>query len=214
MAQHRVEQGESLYSIAYELGLPGWEALRDHPGNAELMAVRPHPQILHPGDELEIPEPGEGVSVALDARTVFRRRRRDTQPLRLVLEHIDGTPMADTAFTLEHDRDSLSGTTDAGGVLAVELPIGITACKVSAGWYSWDIEVAHLDPLHATDDDGASGCAGRLLNLGWCHDPCIDDDESAADKRALELFQISRDLPQTGELDEATRAGLERYHGC
>lgn len=214
MAKHTVQQGESLFTIAWDHGLPSWEALRDHPANAELMGKRPHPQILFPGDELELPEATEGVEVAIDSRTTFRRRAKNTQPLRLVLEHIDGTPMGDTEFTLEHDRDTVTGKTDASGVLDVELPIEVRTAKLSAGWYTWEIEVAALDPLAHTDDDGASGRAGRLHNLGWCHDPCIDEDESAAERRAIELFQVWRGLPRTGELDEATRAELERRHGC
>lgn len=214
MAKHTVEQGESLFSIAHQHGLPGWEALRDHPPNAELIGKRPHPQILFPGDELELPEAADAVLVALDRRTTFRRRAKNVQPLRLVLEHIDGTPMAVTDFTLEHDRDTISGTTDEGGALEVELPIEVKTCKLTAGEYTWDVEVAHLDPLEHTDDDGASGTAGRVWNLGWCHDPSIDEDESVAERRALELFQVWRGLPQTGELDDATRAELARRHGC
>ncbi|MBC8073473.1 MAG: LysM peptidoglycan-binding domain-containing protein [Deltaproteobacteria bacterium] len=211
---HEVQQGQSLFTIAKLYGLPSWEVLRDHPGNVELIGKRPHPQILHPGDVLEIPEASEGVAVPLDDRTTFRRRRRDTQPLRLLLEHIDGTPMADTEFTLEHARETLSGRTDAGGGLDVELPIEVGTCTITAGAYTWEVDVAHLDPLAHTDDDGASGCAGRVGNLGWCHDPSTDDEEAEAERRALELFQVWRDLPQTGELDAATRAELEKRHGC
>src|SRR5213075_2990914 len=112
----------------------------------QLMAVRPHPQILFPGDELELPEPPQGTDVSLDHRTTFRRRAKNTQPLRLVLEHIDGTAMAETEYTLEHERDTVKGTTDRSGVLDVELPIEVKSAKITAGEYTWDVDVAHLDP--------------------------------------------------------------------
>jgi hypothetical protein len=212
--RHRVEQGESLYSIAHAYGVRCWEALRDHPANAALMAARPHPQILHPGDELAIPDAEPGVPVPIDRRTQFRRRPRTTQPLRLTLQHIDGTPMRECDFTLVHDGTELQGRTDAQGVLAVELPLAVRTCTLRAGAYEWELAVAHLNPSRDTEDDGVSGCDGRLLNLGWCHDPSIDEEDDPAPRRARELFQVAHQLERTGELDDVTREHLARHHGC
>jgi len=213
MARHRVEQGESLYSIAERYGIPSWEALRDHPPNARLCERRPHPQILQPGDIVEIPDVRVGIPVALDRRTEFRQRPRPMQPLRLVLEHLDGTPMRRCEFRLEHAGGTIEDRTDGDGALTVELPIGTRTCKLVAGEYEFELEIAHLDPIDDADDDGLSGCQGRLFNLGFFAE-ATDRTDADAFGPAITLFQVAHDLPCTGELDAATRDRLHGRHGC
>jgi hypothetical protein len=213
MTQHTVEQGDSLYSIAAKYRLPSWESLRDHPPNAELCQHRPHPQILQPGDVVEIPDATAGFAVALDRRTEFRQRPRDVQPLRLTLEHLDGTPMAALDFTLEHSGGTITGQTDGSGALEVELPIDAGTCKLTAGEYEWEIDVAHLNPIDETDDDGMSGSQGRLFNLGFFAGE-IDGADSQALQDAIALFQVAHDLPRTATLDQTTRDRLQKRHGC
>ena len=214
MPSHRVEQGESLYSIAAQHKLARWEALRDHAGNRSLMQKRPHPQILHPGDVLQLPDAAEeGLPVALDGRTQFTRRAKNTQPLSLTLRHVDGSPIANTPFRLEHDHGTVDGRTNGDGALDTEVPIGTRKCTLTAGAYVFELQVAHLNPLRDTDDQGLSGCQGRLRNLGFFAGE-IDGRESPELADAIGLFQVANELPRTGKLDAATRDKLAAQHGC
>jgi hypothetical protein len=70
------------------------------------------------------------------------------------------------------------------------------------------VRVGDLDPL-AED----SGARMRLSNLG--HGAAREGDRCQEETRAwgLRMFQRAAGLPETGEIDEATRAELGRGHG-
>jgi len=53
---HTIEQGESLATIAKRSGLQSWQTIWDHPKNAELRAKRPKPELIHPGDQVYVPD--------------------------------------------------------------------------------------------------------------------------------------------------------------
>jgi hypothetical protein len=53
---HTVGQGESLATIASQNGLQSWRTIWDHPRNAALRAQRPRPELLHPGDQVYVPD--------------------------------------------------------------------------------------------------------------------------------------------------------------
>lgn len=210
---HVAAQGESLDSIARAHGLRGAAALREHPGNSSCLRCRPHDEILFPGDTLEIPEAEPGFVIELDERTQFRRAAPRTTPLSLVLVHVDGTPMRSCDVTIEHAAGPTTARTTDDGALDVALPLGTAVCTIVAGAYAWDVELAHLNPVHETDDDGISGAQGRLRNLGYFHGE-VDGVDSPELQDALALFQVACDLPRTGTLDDATTTALHDAHGC
>lgn len=55
---HVVQPGESLSKIAalYGMGFAAWRKIYNHPLNEELRAKRPNPNLIHPGDEVMIPQ--------------------------------------------------------------------------------------------------------------------------------------------------------------
>ena len=53
---HTVEQGESLATIAKRNGLQSWQTIWDHPKNADLRSRRPKPELIHPGDQVYVPD--------------------------------------------------------------------------------------------------------------------------------------------------------------
>ena len=61
---HKVEPGESLYSIAHKYGIACWQSIYEHPDNADLRRRRPNPHVLHPGDEVRVPEKCPGGAPA------------------------------------------------------------------------------------------------------------------------------------------------------
>ncbi len=55
MTTHVVEQGECLATIAARHGY-AWQTVYNAPENAALRRRRPNPNVLYPGDVVEIPE--------------------------------------------------------------------------------------------------------------------------------------------------------------
>ena len=54
--KHVVKRGECLSRIARAYGFKSYRELYDHPDNAAFKARRPDPNLIQPGDELQIPE--------------------------------------------------------------------------------------------------------------------------------------------------------------
>ncbi len=52
---HTVVRGDSLSKIARKYGVSSWRALYDAPENAAFRAMRPNPNLIYPGDRLQIP---------------------------------------------------------------------------------------------------------------------------------------------------------------
>jgi hypothetical protein len=214
MARHRVEAGETLYTIAQRYGLDDWRAIYDHPDNAALWGRRSNPQVLHPGDLLQIPDDVRaGVPVALDRRTTLVRREAGQQPLTLMMENLDGTPMRQIAYELQFAGGARRGHTDESGKIAVEIPIGAREATLTVGDHRWRLEVGSLNPLESTDDHGVSGCQGRLTNLGYFRGQ-IDGRDGPELQDAIGRFQLDHNLPCTGRLDDATWRALDERHGC
>jgi hypothetical protein len=56
MAKHKLEEGESLVSVAKAHGFFDWHPIYDHAANEGLRKLRKHPNALCTGDEILIPE--------------------------------------------------------------------------------------------------------------------------------------------------------------
>jgi len=55
MPVHTVKPGETLSAIAKQYGLPSWRELYNDPANAAFRTKRPNPNLIHPGDKINIP---------------------------------------------------------------------------------------------------------------------------------------------------------------
>jgi N-acetylmuramoyl-L-alanine amidase len=205
-----VAQGDTMYTIADRFGISDWRTICDHADNAALRAKRPHPHVLEPGDVVAIPDAEPPRKVVLDGRTQFTRRARDQQILSVTLLHPNFSPISDTEVTLSIDGSRRTLKTDARGVLQVEVPIDARRVTVVVRDDVWDLDIGHLNPLRETRDDGRSGCAARLHNLGYI-DRDANDDEIA---EAIRRFQLDHNVPRTGALDGETVRALIDRHGC
>lgn len=61
MLAYTVVRGDTLAAIARRHGLNSWQELYHHPENAAFRAKRPNPNVIHPGDVLMVPGPGESA---------------------------------------------------------------------------------------------------------------------------------------------------------
>ncbi len=211
--QHRVKQGDSLYTIAKEEGFLNWRSIYDAPENESLRVLRPNPQVLLPGDVVVIPDVElPGTPLSLDKRTVVAMRKRGVQPLRIVLRREDGAPLAGQEYQMTFDGGNVRGKTDAKGLLREEIPVGVINVQFKAGIHSRTLVVGFLDPLDDTQGQAISGVQERLRNLGYYNGP-IDGASNGDLAEALTRFQSDQHLPETGEADEETQEKILEIHG-
>ena len=53
---YTVQRGDTLTKIAREHGFRSWRALYSHPDNAGVRRLRPNPDLIFPGDVIQIPD--------------------------------------------------------------------------------------------------------------------------------------------------------------
>jgi len=211
--EHRVEPGDSLYTIAKRFRILNWRSIYDAAENAALREIRPNPHVLQPGDIVVIPDSIQsGTGIALDRRVVVTRRKRGNQPLRVVIRKNDEEPLANLDYRIAFQGGEAKGQTDKNGLIREEIPVGVIKVDLTAGDRSWTLMVGHLNPLAETSDQGIHGAQGRLKNLKYYFGP-VDGASNADFKEALEHFQTDHELPVTGEFDEETRDELLSVHG-
>lgn len=211
---HTVKQGECLSSIAKKYGFADWRIIYNYPQNAEFKRKRPNPNLIYPGDQLFIPDKELKQEQGQTEQRHRFRMKISKQVLRLAIEDPDGNRMANAPYTLVIDGHFYQGTTNGEGMLEEQIPVDARQGKLTIGEHIWDLLIAHLNPIEAdTRDQGVSGAQGRLLNLGYDVGP-IDGILGPRTKAALQQFQKDYGLPETGILDNATRAKLVEVHGC
>ena len=216
MPVHVVRQGECLSSIAERYGFADPMTLYDHADNAELRQLRPNPNLLHPGDRVNVPPAAlKTHDVPTDdvGRFVLKRGRAI---FRLVLDDADGEPQADLPWTLAIDGEEHAGTTGSDGLIEVPIPPGATEGTLAIQPDPDDPELVHeyslqlggLDPV-----EEVSGIQARLVNLGFdCG--AIDGDEGDETQEALDAFRKREGIDEEGPCGDQTRAKLLERHGC
>jgi hypothetical protein len=206
-AKHSVQQGETCAHIAAQYGVPA-KTVWNHASNKTLKDLRSNPNVLFPGDTLNIPDLD---TPQLQAPTDNRHRfRRLGVPLILRLELRDGSgaPLAGCDCELLLGDQTLNLTTDGQGRLDATLPLAARQGELKVRGTSMALLVGHLDPV-----DELSGWRERLNNLGYHAGSC--DDEVCEQRRyALEEFQCDHGLTVDGICGPKTRARLVEIHGC
>lgn len=213
---HVVKQGDCLYRIAQQYGFADWRTIYDHPDNADFRELRPNPNVIYPGDQINIPDP-EAKQVTL--ATAKKHKIQVTRPkimLRVELRNELDEPLAGKEFKLEFGDTIYEGTTTGDGMLEQkilgteergQLTVWLTADH-EAERYCWDLSVGHLDPV-----EEMVGVRQRLNNLGfYCEPGGTEIDDSL--RMALIGFQHVAEIEENGELDDATRAKLVELHGA
>jgi hypothetical protein len=203
MGVHVVEQGECLSSIAARYGGLSWQDLHDHPDNAELKKSRPNPNVLAPGDEVTLPDPGPAKWVGA---TVERRHRFLVKlpkvKLRVRIVDRTGKALGGKRFSLSVGARDVDGTTTSDGLVEAE----VRATESSARLRVWlhddgpdalptidrQLSIGDIDPI-----DSTSGVQGRLHNLGY---RCplsneIADDLDDPTLVAVRSFRAKNGLP-------------------
>lgn len=215
--KHIVKPGDSVLQLAFEEGFGAWKDVWDHPDNAAIRERRKDPQVLLEGDELALPSRDVELKERCPVNKLHRfRLTRPRAWLNLRWQDDEGEPLAETRFMLVLEGRRYDGTTDAHGVLSVEIQPTDRHGRVTL-WledphevFEAPVWVGHLDPASSV-----TGARDRLRNLGMqCgRDSGGELDASPTTRDALAALQMSfgHDAAE-GELDDETAALLEHFH--
>ncbi len=219
MPLHRVQQGECLSTIAARYRAGSWQALHDHPDNAELKKARPNPNILLPGDEVFVPDDGEEKQVECATGKLHRfKLKQALAGLRVVLRDAEGNTFGGKKYVVAVGGREIEGVTDGDGLVEVEVPLGERAATLRAWLYEdddpddpdieYELLLGHLDPAKSV-----TGVQERLRNLGFR----VPDDGKLGEEtaRAIQRFRDQHALVPEGDelIDDALCDALCKSHG-
>ena len=220
ITEHTVLQGEHLSHIAQHYGFGDWRTIYYDPLNSEFRQKRPNPDVLYPGDRLNIPEK-ELKFIA--ARTEMIHRFVMTSrnlSLRIIVRDCAGHAVSRKRYRLEIGPDTSplvrEGITADNGLIEQAIPTDSREGRLTL-WegngpgtselFRWDIRIGFLDPV-----DKITGVQARLKNLGFFRG-AIDGTDDATTRAAIISFQNRYGLPATGVLEAQTMNKLLEAHG-
>lgn len=205
---HIVKQGECFSSITKKYGFLE-KILWEHASNSELKNRRNNPNVLFPGDEINIPD------IELKEYSV---PTEDTHSYKVIREKINFSlqvlkndqPVADEEYLLTVDGASVKDVTDGEGWIRQPIDARAKAGKlvIANAELEYELRFGYLDPV-----EEKSGVMSRLRNLGHY----FGENENNNDyllEAALRGFQHQHGLDETGANDAATQAKLKEVHGC
>lgn len=203
---YQVRVGDSIASIAFKHGFFP-DTIWHHTDNTELKKARQNPETLLAGDRVTIPE--KQPKTETKAARQRHRFRRKGVPRRLRLRFWDGNeqPLADKPLRIDVDGHLGEGRTDAEGWFQHPIaPDARTAKVVVDETHFFRFRLGHLSPIGTVQ-----GVQERLTNLGFYQGPA---DGSISDQfaSAVALFQASRGLEVSAEIDDATISELLKLH--
>jgi len=215
--EHTVQQGENLVSIAKKYKIASWREIYQHPDNTAFRQLRPNPNILMPGDKIQIPEAkSKTVYVRTGANHQFVVKR-NVQQLKFQLKDRDGHPKAGVKAVFNLNGKQQTVISKADGSLAVdidqtdlsEIPLELYEDPSSQEPTSqFTVKPGHLDP-----PDTLSGLQARLNSLGY---PCgtVDGIYGKKTRSGIESFQRIMGLAVTGQPDALVYSAAEKEYGC
>jgi hypothetical protein len=213
--EHTVKQGECLASIAKQYGFEDWETIYNHGSNAEFRQKRKDPNVLLPGDCLNVPDKTiKSENCATGKTHEFRLARKQTR-LRLIVRDIDGEPLGGKKYKLSVGDKSYEGVLQDDALLDRPIPADAVDGELTV-WSdedfpeyadTWKLKLGHLDPV-----DTLSGMQARLNNLGYDCGP-VDNADGPLTQAAVRAFQKDHNLDVDGIPGPQTQSALAGEYG-
>lgn len=211
MRVHIVQQGDCLSSIAAQYGFADWKTIYDDDLNRDFRKMRPDPNVLFPGDKLNIPEiEPKFESGQTEAQHTFQLARRKTR-LRLIVRDIAGVPLAGKRYRLVIEGAESDGLLSGDGALDETIPPlaeqGKLLVWAEEGFAdTWTLKLGHLDPV-----EELTGIQARLNNLGYDCGP-VDNVNGPRTQAAIGAFQKDHGLEADGIPGPKTQAAIQNEH--
>lgn len=164
---HPVQARECMSRIAFRHAFRSGDTLWNHDVNAELRDTGRDPDVLWPGDRVNILVRDDRDEHAETGRRHPFVVKTSVRLLQLVLHDVFRKPLASVPYVLElPGRPARSDTTGADGQLEEIIPPWVTEGVVTAGDLVWHLAIADLRPVEHAPDGGEEGVLRRLRNLG------------------------------------------------
>lgn len=207
--QHEVQLGECISSIAFQYGFFP-DTIWDHPSNSQLRSEREDPNVLAPGDVVNVPDkrPKE-YTRSTGERHRFQKKNVPAMLNLTILD--DGVARAFEPFEAIIDGEVVKGATDGDGAISIPISPLAKRAKITVGdgddKLVYELRLGHLPPI-----DRVEGVQARLENLSY---PCGDEqgEVGPATLASMHSFQADHGLPQSDEIDDALRNKLVELHG-
>ncbi len=211
---HVVQQGEYLAKMAFVYGFDADQVWND-PKNADLKQKRPDPNVLAPGDVLQIPAAKkEGQPIRKGTTNSYSV---NVPKVKVEFVFKDGdNPLANETCAVEGlgdpDPSAPPLSTDGGGKLSLDVPV--TTRELFVNFPKQECLGVHFYLGNVDPESEGSGVNQRLVNLGFLPTYFDDDPDGAAQwvQKAVAAFQAESGLTPSGEMDEATQKALRDAH--
>jgi N-acetylmuramoyl-L-alanine amidase len=208
--KYKIRKGDCLSSIAARYKIPPDKLWQDS-GNQALREKRKDPNVLHPGDEIVIPDlETKQESIGTESKHRFCRKGTITY-LRLRLLDDEHEPLSRIPYRLEIDGKLCEGSTDGDGYLEEKIDAdgkkAVLYFEEEEEKLRYEFALGDVDPI-----DEVSGAQSRLANLGY-YDGEVDGELGPRTRTALRFFQKKFELELTEETDDDTLQKLEEVHG-
>jgi hypothetical protein len=210
MAQsYTVKPGDHISSIAEEFQFRDYKNIWEDGGNAQLRQSRSNPDVLNPGDIINIPDKKKREEACATGRTHVFEARLIHPRLRIRFLDFDGEPRTDKDVDIEVESKVERVKTDGSGIATRhKIPRNAHQGKVLIETDGFKIGIGALD-----DVDTPKGQQARLMNLGY-YRGSMDSVDEMEFRSAVEEFQCDREMKVTGVCDAETQAKLKSEHGC
>ena len=207
MANHVVEQGDCISSIAEQYGF-FWSTLWNHADNADLKELRKNPNVLLPDDVLVIPD--KKVKEESCATEKSHKFKRKGVPAVLKIRLLNnGQPRKNFGWKANLGGTWQEGKTDGDGNVEIKLAPRCDSgiLKLENGT-EYQLQLRELDPV-----DSVSGVQGRLNNLGYdCG--AVDGKMNETTTESIKGFQGDYELKVDGMISEEFCSKLKDVYGC
>jgi hypothetical protein len=209
---HVIKQGECVGKIAEVYGFFP-KTIWEYGKNKELRELR-HDEmyILFEKDQVVIPAKRQKTQVVATGNVFTVQRQGVPEHLRIRFLNYDEIPRVGAPYLLSVKTDKgdlvadISGETDGGGFVDKPIPPSAVFATITLNPGEWP-EVHEFNIGYTNPVDTVSGWQARLNNLGY---ECGKEDGALGPKTraAIRAFQRDKDLEDTGDWNEPTKAAL------
>jgi hypothetical protein len=211
--KHLVEPGDTLPSIAREHGFTTHKVLKAHPENAELMKLRPNPNVLNPGDEVFVPElEAKSLDAATGRKHVFEAAREELV-LRVKVLDLNREQLHDTCFYQDEFQTTIMPEKAEAYEVSIDSRVRKARMRIAGPDPAVPPVIVDLDVGGLNTVDDAEGQQDRLNNLGYFAGFSRQSVVTQQFKWAVEEFQVDHKLSVDGVCGPATQKELTKRHG-